>query len=313
MPPSAAAARLYALGSDPAPRAPPEPPRWPWLGSARAYRPAPPCVAAPTPPARAVASAAHAAPARWQVQRARAAFAAPASPGATGSARLGLITPARAPKICRPLEVRRLSVVRVPPSRRPRASQRWKIGFGAGVRCVCVCSVVWCLPPYPRPPRQRERLVRATSGGRPAAIRMLAARCVTPCDPSTRELGARWLGASSASTSASTRAPPAASAAAAVLALQRRAAKARCGAQAEFQLRPTGSRRRVGVATRIRRAGAEFGICEPARALCQGLARAASAFDGRHRRSRARTFAESSAACTRSGATRNASDDAAPT
>ena len=138
------------------------------------------------------------------------------------------------------------------------------------------------MPPYPRPPRQRERLATraATSGGRPAAIRMLAARCVTPCDPSTRELGARWLGASSASTSASTRAPPAASAAAAVLALQRRAAKARCGAQAEFQLRPTGSRRRVGVATRIRRAGAEFGICEPARALCQGLARVASASAG---------------------------------
>ena len=175
------------------------------------------------------------------------------------------------------------------------------------------------MPPHPRPPRQRQRPATydttraATSGARPAAIRMLAARCVTPCDPSTRELGARWLGASSASTSASTRAPPAASAAAAVLALQRRAAKARCGAQAEFQLRPTGSRRRVGVATRIRRAGAEFGICEPARALCQGLARAASAFDGRHRRSRARTFAESSAACTRTGATRNASDDAAPT
>ena len=91
-----------------------------------------------------------------------------------------------------------------------------------------------------------------------------AARDAATDDPSVRELGARWLGASSASTSASTRAPPAASAAAAVLALQRRAAKARCGAQAEFQLRPTGSRRRVGVATRIRRAGAEFGICEPA-------------------------------------------------
>ena len=126
-------------------------------------------MAAPTPPARAVASAAHAAPARWQVQRARAAFAAPASPGATGSARLGLITPARAPKICRPLEVRRLSVVRVPPSRRPRASQRWKIGFGAGVRCVCVlcCSVNATLPstaataratrdPKRRPPASRR-------------------------------------------------------------------------------------------------------------------------------------------------------------
>ena len=142
--------------------------------------------------ARALAAAVHAAPARWQVQR--AALAPAQACGTAESVGIGSARPshagARRKKPRQPSEVRRSSVPRTPPARRPRAfaaqhglEQHHCAQFrtsGASVTAAVAVVRLGARAPYraSRPRRRRERSQRPLTP-RPRAGR----RSVLACRP----------------------------------------------------------------------------------------------------------------------------------